>query len=679
VGVRVLRISHSAVVDEWRGRERALSALGVDVEALSAVVWPEGGAPVMLRPRPGERVTGVRTFGTHPALFLYDPVPLWHALRRAPDVLDIHEEPFALATAEVLVLRRLAGCRAPFVLYTAQNLDKRYPVPIRWLERWALRRASGVSACNAEAARIVERKGFAGRARVIPLGIDLERFADASVADPTPSELHSEGDDLEHDKASASQATITVGFLGRLVPEKGLFVLLDAVSRYSRLRARIAGGGPLAGTLHQEIAARGLADRVELLGPIDPDSIAAFYRSVDVVAIPSLPRHGWTEQFGRVAIEAMASGVPVVSSDAGALPDVVADAGIVVPYGDPGALAAALIQAAEQRADDLRRRGYARAAECSWDAVGRQYLDLYRSLEHMPAKRSPGVEIAVVAYGAPELLRQALEPLVSAGSGADSAAPFPVTVVDNSSLPEIAALCEELGVRYLDAGRNGGFAAGVNLALANRLDLGADLLLLNPDARISPDEIVALHTRLRLDPALASIAPEQRDSTGHTARVRWPFPSPANAWLEALGLGRFEGGGTYAIGAVLLLRAEALAQVGGFDERFFLYAEETDWAYRAHLLGWRHAVAHGVQAMHEGAATSTDPRAREVHFHASQERYLRKHFGTVGWQSARVAVWLGAMARSFVLPGERGRDARRRAALYHLGPVRVEARFAPRP
>jgi len=168
------------------------------------------------------------------------------------------------------------------------------------------------------------------------------------------------------------------------------------------------------------------------------------------------------------------------------------------------------------------------------------------------------------------------------------------------------------------------------------------------------------------------------DDLGTPARVEWPFPSPANAWLESIGLGRFEDGGTYVIGAVMLLRAEALEQVGGFDERFFLYAEETDWAYRAHLLGWRHAVAEGVDATHVGAGTSSDPRRREAHFHASQERYFRKHFGAAGWQAARAAVWLGAVARSFVLPGDRGRDARRRAALYRLGPVRVEQRLSGR-
>ncbi|WP_286311123.1 glycosyltransferase [Agromyces mangrovi Wang et al. 2018] len=652
-------MSHSAVVDEWRGRERALGDAGVDVHLLSARRWHAGGTEVDLRPRPGERVTGVRTLGRHPALFVYDPRPLWRALGERWDVIDLHEEPFALVTAELLVLRMLRGNRAPVVLYTAQNLSKRYPVPFRWLERWALRTASGVSACNSEAARIVERKGFAGRARVIPLGVDLDRFRSGGATDapePQPAPI---GD----------ADPITVGILGRLVPEKGLGVLLDAAEREPRLRLRIGGSGPMADELAARAAAGSLAGRVELVGPVDPDDVVAFYAGLDVVTMPSLPTPSWTEQFGRVAVEAMACGVPVVSSDAGALPDVVGGAGIVVPAGDAGALAGALVDAAGPRADELRAAGAARAAECGWDAVGRDYLDLYRSVLHeASAAPSPPVEVVVVAYGAPDLLRRALEPVAA----------LPTTVVDNSSLPEIAALCAELGVRYLDPGRNGGFAAGVNAALADRLVPGADVLLLNPDAEVSADDVAALQAALRARDDLASVGPVQVDEQGRLARVEWPFPSPAATWREAVGLGAARGGPTFVIGSVLLLRAEALAQLGGLDERFFLYAEETDWAYRAHLLGWRHAAVPGVRALHVGAGTSGDSVRREAHFHASQERYLRKHFGALGWQVARTGQWAGSMARALALPGERGIAARRRAALYRLGPVRVEARFRSR-
>lgn len=660
--MRLLKISHSSGVDEWRGRERSLQSLGVQVQTFCARTWTEGGVPVTPQPRLGENVTGIGTIGTHPALFLYDPRPLWHALRQRPDVVDIHEEPFALATAEVLALRWLSRCRAPYILYTAQNLDKRYPIPFRWLERWALRHASGVSACNLEAAQIAQQKGFPGRSRVIPLGIDPARFA--------PGPAHGVEDDR-----------ITVGFLGRLVPEKGVHGLLEAIALDARLHARVAGAGPLSEQLREDAARLGIASRVQWTDAIDPSGVVAFYQGLDVLAVPSTPRPGWTEQFGRVAIEAMACGVPVVTSDAGALPEVVAGAGIVVPHGDATALAPALVEAATTRAHELRDRGLARAAECTWDAVARDYLDLYDSVL-ANARRQPDAssdrrreladatldrfEIIVVAYGAPALLRAALEPVRE----------LPLTVVDNSSMPEIAALCDDLGVRYLDAGANHGFAAGVNLAMQHRLHPNADVLLLNPDARIDPCQVRALHDRLHAQRDVASVAPGQVDDTGRPARVTWPFPTPGKVWLQAAGLGRWQRGPSYVIGSVLLLRAEALSQVGGLDERFFLYAEEADWAYRAHRLGWRHIEARDLRAVHLGGATSSDERRREAHFHASQERYFRKHFGPCGWQSARLAVWLGAMVRAVALPGGRGADARRRAALYRLGPVRVEGRFA---
>ena len=295
------------------------------------------------------------------------------------------------------------------------------------------------------------------------------------------------------------------------------------------------------------------------------------------------------------------------------------------------------------------------------------YLELYRSVRHEPAGSERTLEVIVVAYGAPGLLRAALEPVRD----------LPVLVVDNSSLPEIEALCGELGVRYVDAGANRGFAAGVNLGLAHRADAASDVLLLNPDARIEPDGVAALHTALRDDPSAASVAPAQVDAAGRRRPRRVAVPLTGARVARGGGARRRPRGAGFVIGSVLLLRAEALSQVGGFDERFFLYAEETDWAYRAHRLGWRHRLVPDVRAVHVGAGTSSDDRRREAHFHASQERYLRKHFGALGWHSARAAVWLGALARAAVLPGERGVQARRRAALYRLGPVRIEARLAP--
>ncbi|WP_407316548.1 glycosyltransferase [Isoptericola halotolerans] len=662
--MKVLRVSHSAVVDAWRERERELRARGLDVRLLAARSWDEGGAVVPLVPRPGEPVRGVRTFGGHPALFVYDPVALWRALGDDWDLIDVHEEPFALATAEVLALRRLRALLGrrpapPFVLYSAQNLRKRYPWPFRWFERRALREAAGVSVCNEQAGRICADKGAAGRVEVIPLGVDLERFS--------PGPDGSGG--LRHGRPWR------VGYAGRLADHKGVDVLLRAVAAEPGLQLDLAGDGPARRRLEAE--ARGAGSSVRFVGALGDDALVAFYRSLDVLAVPSRATPGWVEQFGRVAVEAMACGVPVVATDTGALPDVVGGAGLLVPADDPAALRDALLRVRDEPglAERLRDAGAARAASCSWQAVARRHHELYTSALGLltpapPIAPAPALpEVVMVAYGAPDLVRAALEPL----SGK-----FTLTVVDNSSMPQIREITEHAGGRYLDPGRNGGFAAGVNHALAHRQEPGADVLLLNPDAVVSPDDVVTLQTALHARPRTASVGPSQVDDDGTPARVVWPYPSPAATWVEALGLGalrRVPATRSFVVGSVLLLRAEALAEVGGFDERFFLYAEETDWAFRANRAGWRHVVVPEARAVHAGGATSTDPGRRDVHFHASQEHFLRKHHGSLGWRIARVGAVVGAAPRTLLLRGARGAAAQRRLRSYLRGPARTEARL----
>ncbi|ADU47701.1 glycosyltransferase [Intrasporangium calvum] len=698
-------MSHSAVVDAWRERERALRVRGHDVVTLSAAEWDEGGSTVRLAPRVGEAVTGVRTIGRHPALFLYDPRPIWRALGQAWDVIDIHEEPFALSTAEVLAVRAVRRCRAPYVLYSAQNLDKTYPVPFRWLERWALRHAAGVSVCNSEAGRIVERKGLSGTATLIPLGIDLARFsptrATEGEADPGPHEPPAAARDLDDPvrdellfrsgaRRTEQPTVVRVGYVGRLAAHKGVSVLVEAVAADERLTLRIAGQGPAAAGLRSQVQARGATGRVELTGSVDQADLPDFYRSVDVLAVPSLTTRSWVEQFGRVAVEAMACGTPVVASDSGALPDVVGDAGLLVPPGDAAALRDALLRVGTDPAlaRRLRSAGLARATDTSWTSVAALQEGLYRAAlgpagaTHDPAGATPDppgatpdpagataetrpVDIVVVAYGVADLLRSTLEPLHDES----------VLVVDNSSSPEVRAVCSALGVRYVDPGHNGGFAAGVNVGLRERRSADSDVLLLNPDARIEPSGIRLLAEALRARPDLASVSPRLLAPDGDEERVLWPFPTPRGAWLDAVGLGRHRRG-EFAIGAVLLLRAEAISAIGGFDESFFLYAEETDWAYRAARRGWHHAVVPTVTATHVGAGTSGDATRREVRFHAGQERYYRKHFGAPGWQAARLAQLAGSAVRS-LRSGREGRLARERFITYLRGPLRVESDVTP--
>jgi glycosyltransferase involved in cell wall biosynthesis len=108
-----------------------------------------------------------------------------------------------------------------------------------------------------------------------------------------------------------------------------------------------------------------IADRVQFLGHRPSTETPAFYRKLDLLVLPSVSRPNWIEQFGRVLVEAMACGVPVVGSDCGELPNVIGDAGLVFPERDALALRAAIesLAADPARRAELAARGRARVLD----------------------------------------------------------------------------------------------------------------------------------------------------------------------------------------------------------------------------------------------------------------------------------------------------------------------------
>ena len=283
-----------------------------------------------------------------------------------------------------------------------------------------------------------------------------------------------------------------------------------------------------------------------------------------------------------------------------------------------------------------------------------------------------GLHAVVVAYGPVELLEACLAALGGT---------LPVVVVDNGSSPATEAVVERYGARYVDPGRNVGFGAGVNRAVAELVASGSehgappDVLLVNPDAAVTPDVVGHLHRVLLSDPSLAAVAPAQRRSDdAEEDRVCWPFPTPSGMWLQATGVGRMRQRCEFLVGSVLLVRGAALADVGGFDERFFLYSEEIDWQRRATMTGWRVRYCPDVVALHVGAGTDGDSSRRELRFHAGNERYIRKWFGPWGWRSYRLAHVVGALVRVVVLRGESRRLASERLRIYLAGPDRLARR-----
>ncbi|HLC29580.1 MAG TPA: glycosyltransferase, partial [Dehalococcoidia bacterium] len=183
-----------------------------------------------------------------------------------------------------------------------------------------------------------------------------------------------------------------IGFVGRLVEEKGLLVILRAVAGLpGPWELRLVGDGPLRSVLETEAATLGIRERVRFLGGVPSGEVAAQLQELDVLVNPSLTwRRGktlWKEQFGRSLVEAMACGVPVIGSDSGEIPNVVGDAGIIVPEGDSAALREQLQRLSESPAlrRDLAQRGRQRVLEhYTQQRIARQTYACYAQLMEGP-------------------------------------------------------------------------------------------------------------------------------------------------------------------------------------------------------------------------------------------------------------------------------------------------------
>jgi glycosyltransferase involved in cell wall biosynthesis len=204
------------------------------------------------------------------------------------------------------------------MLYGFQNIYKQFPLPLRLIQRLMFHVSDGIFVAGSEHERVLRRHGYKGPCIRLPMWFDPEVF--------TP-------------EGGIQDSDVRIGYAGSLLPEKGITQLLDTLIDHpesmSGCTFDVAGGGQLKDEVTDKIArlrSRGVNAR--FLGSVSSPEMAMFYRGIDILVVPSRTAQHWKEQFGRVIVEAMASGVLVIGSDSGEIPVVIADPRCVFPEND---------------------------------------------------------------------------------------------------------------------------------------------------------------------------------------------------------------------------------------------------------------------------------------------------------------------------------------------------------
>jgi len=287
--------------------------------------------------------------------------------RLQPDIIDIEDEPFNTGSAQVIYLRNRLSPKARIVMHTSQTDCKRYPPPFNIFERYSHRNVSAFMARSQDAADILRRKGYKGKVEILTHGIDPTKFV--WNRNSARSEFGWTNDSI-------------IGYIGVLEEHKGLDVLLRAAANLN-CRIVLIGDGSSRDTLKRLSNDLHLNERLMFVPPVPHREVPKYLAAMDLFILPSRTKSNWREKFGRVLIEAMAAGVPLIGSDSGEIPNVIGDAGLIFSEDNVEELESKIKYLFDHPEDRsiLAEKGRERVRKFySWEAIASRTHDLYKSV-----------------------------------------------------------------------------------------------------------------------------------------------------------------------------------------------------------------------------------------------------------------------------------------------------------
>ncbi|MCB0182156.1 MAG: glycosyltransferase family 4 protein [Anaerolineae bacterium] len=389
--MKVLMLSKACIVGAYQKKLEEMAAIdGVDLTVVVPPSWDDPRGPTRLEKlytKGYELIVTDVVFNGNYHLHFYPK--LRRIVRQVkPDIFHIDEEPYNLATFQAMRLAQ--SVNAGTVVFTWQNLLRRYPPPFSWMERYVLNRTDTLLVGNSEAADVWREKGYQGPIHHIPqFGVDpaiyyrRQRVTKKSKISVFKQRV----------ARRPTQPALVIGYVGRLVEEKGLELLFLAASKLiGPWSLQVLGDGPDRKRFEQMVQWLGISPRVTFDHKLPSTHLPHYFSGLDVLVLPSLSRPNWKEQFGRVLIEAMACGVITIGARTGAIPEVIGDAGLTFKEGSVDELQACLQNLLDEVSlrESLRQKGRRRIEEkYTQAAIARNTVDVYRQIQ------GPGQSVSI--------------------------------------------------------------------------------------------------------------------------------------------------------------------------------------------------------------------------------------------------------------------------------------------
>lgn len=326
--LRVLVVCHAYVTAINQGKLDAIAQMdNTEVALLSPAKWKAMGwdrvmtleqAYPTVKLYPADIV-----FSGRVGAYFYWPWKIWQVIQDfKPDIIHVEQEVFSISALELAYFARLF--KTPLSVFGWENMDRQLSSFRQWIRQFVFDRAQLIIPGNKDGESLIRQWGYTGQVEIMPqIGVDTILF-------PPKVRQRTSGDIFK------------IGFMGRLVPQKGVDLIFSAAQQLlacdRNIQLIICGSGSEQPRLEKMAQEKGISQNITWRTGISHDKVPEEMDKFDVLILPSRTIETWKEQFGHVLIEAMSMGIPTVGSDSGEIPNVIGNPDLVFPEEDSNKL-----------------------------------------------------------------------------------------------------------------------------------------------------------------------------------------------------------------------------------------------------------------------------------------------------------------------------------------------------